>query len=191
MKARLLVMGLVLGVGTVLVLLMVQPQLINSSTSQVKKNSLEFSGLPTRYCATSAELVTLENNKVFSNQTIAVDNCRTVDLQVLRAASKSGTATFLVKLPNALAVRISLAPDVTALSVPIQLGDITNDNSIDQSDEDLVVRQIFNSNISATGHNLDIDNDGRVTSLDLAFTRLNRGVGAQRPDHQAWKVLAK
>jgi len=157
-----------------------------ASTPPVASPAIKVTNRPVRYCPTTAQLIVarvVQSSKVqvVFDETIPVRNCDTIPL-AQPDLQRPGDFRVYVKLPKARAFQLAMtAPLVTQVTHPLQLGDVNNDNVIDQTDISLV-----EVGLKTKAADVDLDNDGASTVLDLSLTRLNQGIGVARPDDRAW-----
>lgn len=171
---------IIIGVSAVLLLLggvWLRPRLVQTGKVGTTNRAILLAGLPTTLCPTHV-IVVIDTDE----QAVELSNCRTLELARLGLEKKS--VTVLIKLSHALAERVALTSETQTASVSVRLGDVDNDNVIDQQDEELVAKELWEKSVSGA----DLDSDGMVTAADLAYTRLNRGVGQEKTNGSPWGV---
>lgn len=160
--------------------LWLRPKLVRTGSLGTGSRAILLAGLPSTLCPTHVLVVV--GGDAPHEQTVELANCRVLELARLGVEKKD--ATVLIKVSHALAERVVLTSETQTVSVSIRLGDIDNDNVIDQQDEELVAKELWAKSTSGT----DLDSDGTVSGADLAYTRLNRGVGQEKADGTPWGV---
>lgn len=164
---------------------------LNRAPAAAQPGTLELTNLPDTYCPTEAEIVveglSTKETLPTSDQKSPITNCRTISLESLGTINPQPTF-LLIKLPKALAFRLQIDSLKGSYQYSPSLGDVNNDNVIDLLDRQQVESAIFSSESTAVKRN-DIDQDNKVTVLDLALTRVNSRAGATRPDGRDWGVL--
>lgn len=166
---------IIIAVSVVLLLLgglWVRPRLVRTGSLGTSGRAILLAGLPATLCPT--HIIVVVGGDASREQTVELANCRTLELARLGVEKKD--ATVLIKLSHALAERVALTPETQTVSVSMRLGDVDNDNVIDQQDEELVTKELWEKSTTGT----DLDSDGTVSAADLAYTRLNRGVGQEK-----------
>lgn len=145
---------------------------------------LTLGNIPGQDCPKNAQLVITDiRKKVVTDRTVVIDSCQNISFSDL--SNKRGSFTVYLKVPGALAFKeVVTLPLAGSLSHDLAFGDINNDNVIDSLDESQVLDGLFKN--SAPLPAADINKDGVVTALDLAYVRLNKGVGVARPDGKSW-----
>lgn len=174
---------IIIGVFIILLLLgglWLRPKLIRTGALGTASGAIILAGLPSTLCPT--HVIVVVGTEAIREQTVQLTNCRTLELSRLGVENKD--ATVLIKLSHALAERVVLTAETQAVSVSVRLGDVDNDNIIDALDEDLIVKELWTKSTSGS----DLDSDGTVSAADLAYTRLNRGIGQEKTDGKPWGV---
>lgn len=144
---------------------------------------LTLSEIPNDICPEKIWLLVaaVNDQKPLVDRSVPVRECRTVLLKNYLPASSGEYAVFM-KLPTSLASSVVVSTPLTrSITVPIRLGDITKDNAIDAADEKLVTDALY-----SIGGVADITGDGKVSVDDVVTVRINKGVGADRPDGKSW-----
>ncbi len=92
---------------------------------------------------------------------------------------------IFISIAGARAFRlIGAGPLTTFLDYPIQVGDVNDDNIINETDRQAVAIGLKDSQQAVD--RLDVDNDGQLTVLDYSLVSLNQGAGVNRPDDKLW-----
>ncbi len=158
------------------------------ATGQRESATLSLSNRPSRFCPETAKVVAVKTATPttvhFEGQT-TVRQCEIISLPIDQLSEPIEYQIF-VQIDRALAFRAVVTGPVRTLSMPIQLGDVTGDNTINEDDIRELERGLGQAELAAQ---LDIDGDKEVTILDYALVRLNQGAGVSRPDGKLWSVL--
>lgn len=161
--------------------------LINQKAEPLNRGAIELVDLPSAYCPSLATVVATPRDgsaKIVFSSDLAVENCRKIPLAKL-AGLGDGSIWVYVKLPRALAFRVLLDSTQGRYSYAPSLGDANDDNVIDQIDERLITDSLNSTDPSQVA-TADLDQDKRITVMDLSLTRLNQRVGVSRPDGRNW-----
>jgi hypothetical protein len=147
---------------------------------------LTLSEIPSDLCPEKIRLLitAINDPKPLTDRLAPVKNCRTVLIKNYLPAL-SGEYSVFIKLPKSLASSVVLnAPLTRSVVMPVRLGDLNEDNVIDSTDERLVTEALYSVDDLA-----DINGDGKVSIDDVVIVRLNKGVGADRPDGKPWSKV--
>lgn len=163
--------------------------MLRPASSQQRQGIIELTNLPDQYCPLQAQVATFELNaktseKALLDKQLVVDECRYVVLKEIFELTSEPRQLF-VKLPNALAFRLQIDSVKGRYEYAPSLGDVNGDNVIDSIDETLVSNALFSIDPTQITAN-DIDQDKKVSVLDLSLTRVNHRAGAVRPDGKNW-----
>lgn len=177
MKAALIAFLIILGFALGLLVYQYLSQRQGQAANPIGVVSL--SNRPDSYCPTAAEAKVEPANL---SQNLNVTDCRTIDLRSLATSLASGSKIYL-KLPFALTVELNVGASLqSSYQISLELGDVNNDNVIDQTDEQLIRESLFIAAADSRQSERDVDGDKTVTMLDLALAKLNHGVGAVQPN---------
>ena len=180
----------VLMVGIVLALI-VAFVLIRPEAGQVRQGIIELKNLRDQYCPLRAAVVVADPNTpnaaTLFDSTVVVDECRFITLNNLTGLT-DGPHQVYVKLPGALAFRVVIDSTTGSYQFAPSLGDVNEDNIIDTKDESQVAEALFSDKSAEISLN-DIDQDKKISVLDLSLTRVNRRAGVARPDGQVWSMF--
>lgn len=173
----------------VVVLMFAAYILLRPSSSQQRQGVIELTNLPDQYCPLQVQVATFELNaktseKALSDKQVVVDECRYVVLKEILELTNEPRQLF-VKLPNALAFQVQIDSVKGRYQYAPSLGDVNGDNVIDSIDETLVANALFGIDPTQVTAN-DIDQDKKVSVIDLSLTRINHRAGAVRPDGKNW-----
>lgn len=165
--------------------------LLRPNLTQARQGVIELTNLPDQYCPLLAETVvtdaTTKNPTIITDRTVKILECRYIVLSELM--DKSNTARQIaIKIPGALAISIGIDSTRGHYQYAPTLGDVNDDNIIDLSDESQVSLALFSSDPTLISTS-DLDYDGKVSVLDLSFTRINHRTGINRPDNKNWGNL--
>lgn len=141
---------------------------------------------PVKFCPATAELVITAGvpEKTIFDREVSVRNCDNIPLDPASVNVKTNFS-FYIRLSEVRAARIVATGPITApLEYSLQIGDLTNDNTIDRSDLAVVETALSSGDYSASA---DVDKDGKLTITDYSLVNLNQGAGVERPDGAAWK----
>ncbi|MDP3992622.1 MAG: hypothetical protein Q8Q05_00140 [bacterium] len=178
----------VLVVLVVVVAILAAYMLFKPNSTQTRQGTIELTHLPDQYCPLSAAVVTTDLNtktpKILLDTTVAIDECRYITLAKLSGLG-SGSQFIFVKISGQLAFRVQIDSIKGRYQYAPSLGDVNNDNIIDSADETLVGSALFTSDEAQISTN-DLDQDKKVSVLDLSLTRTNHRAGVERPDGQSW-----
>lgn len=156
--------------------------------TQTRSGTIELTNLPDQYCPLSAAVVATNLNtktpKILLDITVAIDECRYITLARLSGLGSEPQFIF-VKISKQLAFRIQIDSMKGRYQFAPSLGDVNNDNVIDSNDEAQVSSALFSNDEAQLNLN-DLDQDKKVSVLDLGLTRINRRAGVPRPDGQSW-----
>ncbi len=161
-------------------------RLATRATTAKASGRLEIVNTPERYCPTQAQIVVTSSiNQVLPehDQTVAVINCRTIEIKSL-IGTTADTKIIWLKLPGALADKTSIDSPTDYFQFSPRLGDVNGDNVIDEIDRRLVENTLLSD--AAGVIKADIDGDQKISIIDLSLTRINAGVGSERPDGKNW-----
>ncbi|KKU43180.1 MAG: hypothetical protein UX60_C0033G0006 [Berkelbacteria bacterium GW2011_GWA2_46_7] len=162
--------------------------LLRPNLTQARQGVIELTNLPDQYCPLQVAIVvtdpTSKNSKALIDTTVAVDECRYITLSKL-ATFGSEPRLIFVKLPTALAFRVSIDSIKGRYQYAPSLGDVNGDNIIDLSDENQITSALFSADPLQVSVN-DLDQDRKITVLDLSLTRINHRAGVGRPDGRTW-----
>lgn len=162
--------------------------LSNPITTQTRPGTIELTNLPDQYCPLSAAVVATDLNaktpKILLDITVAIDECRYITLAKLSGLGSESQFIF-IKISNQLAFRVQIDSIKGRYQFAPSLGDVNNDNVIDAADEAQVSSALFSNDETQLNLN-DLDQDKKVSVLDLSLTRINRRAGVGRPDGQSW-----
>lgn len=162
---------------------------LRPSSSQQRQGVIELTNLPDQYCPLQVQVATFKLNAktsgtTLSDKQVAVEECRYIVLKNISELTDEPRQIF-VKLPNALAFRMQIDSTAGRYQYAPSLGDVNGDNVIDSLDETQVADTLFSVDPTKITAN-DIDQDGKVSVLDLSLTRINHRAGAIRPDSKNW-----
>lgn len=142
---------------------------------------IQLSNLPVGYCPSRVWLLVTDHaGEVFFDNELTVGNCRDVDLTDITLPSEG---IVYLKAPLALGLKRNFSSESLPLITALALGDVTADNVIDRADEVLISGAASGSEPVPAA---DIDQDGQVTVIDLAYARVNQRAGEPRPDGKPW-----
>jgi len=142
---------------------------------------IQLSNLPVGYCPSRVWLIVTDHaGKVFFDNERTVGNCREVDLTDITLPSEG---LVYLKAPLALALKRTFTSESLPLITALALGDVTADNVINGADE-VLVRGAVSGSEPVPG--TDIDQDGQMTVIDLAYIKVNQRAGEPRPDGKPW-----
>lgn len=162
---------------------------LTPSSSQQRQGVIELTNLPDQYCPLQVQVATFKLNAktsgaALSDKQLAVEECRYIVLKNISELTNEPRQLF-VKLPHALAFRIQIDSTEGRYQYAPSLGDVNGDNVIDSIDETRVADTLFSVDPTKITAN-DIDQDRKVSVLDLSLTRINHRAGAIRPDGKSW-----
>ena len=160
--------------------------LLRPTSTQARQGVIELTNLPDQYCPLLATVVATDSTSksALLDANTTVDECRYITLSKLTALENAPQVIF-VKLPGALAFRISIDSIKGRYQYAPSLGDVNGDNIIDSTDESQVANALFSIDSSQVTAN-DLDQDKKVSVMDLSLTRINHRAGVGRPDGKAW-----
>lgn len=162
--------------------------LLNPNSAQARQGTIELTNLPDQSCPLSAAVVVTDlkakTPKISIDTTVAVDECRYITLAKLSGLGSEPQFIF-VKISNQLAFRVQIDSIKGRYQYAPSLGDVNGDNIIDRSDETQVSSALFSNDETKISLN-DLDQDKKVSVLDLSLTRINRRAGVERPDGHSW-----
>lgn len=162
----------------VIIALLVTNLRINLDPEIAAKEGIVLQNLPIGYCPKQVEIY--RESKVGRSSILAVANCDTISLSGMNLTDRE---KIVVKLPKALAFEVNYNVGANRYLIGLRVGDVTEDNIIDEKDEEFVLENMFSSNSKA-----DVDLDGTITVHDLSLTRINKAVGALRLDNKNWQI---
>jgi hypothetical protein len=142
-----------------------------------------FDNLPPLYCPENAEVIITTSDSAVAvlDQSVPITSCQIMELESILPTAPAEYQISL-KVPKAIAVSFQVSlPLQSSVKVPIQLGDVNNDNIIDGSDEKTLTDSLFLDNSN------DLDADGKVSIDDILLVRLNQAIGVNRPDGRSWQ----
>lgn len=178
----------VLVVLVVVVAILAAYTLLKPGSTQTRQGTIELTNLPDQYCPLSAAVVVTDLDaktpKILHDIEVAIDECRYITLDKLSGIG-SGPQFIFVKISKQLAFRVQIDSMKGRYQYAPSLGDVNNDNVIDSKDEALVNSALF-SNDESQITDYDLDQDKKVSVLDLSLTRINHRAGVERPDGQSW-----
>lgn len=151
---------------------------ISPNDNYAVREGIVLQSLPIEYCPKEAEIY--RESKIGKSNILAVINCDTISLTNMKLIDGE---KIIVKLPKALAFKINYNDGASRYLIGLRVGDVTQDNIIDDQDRRFVSNNLFSSNTKA-----DVDMDGSVTVHDLSLTIINKAVGALRPDNKEWRL---
>ena len=160
--------------------------LLRPNLSQARQGVIELTNLPDQYCPLLATVVATDSNSksALLDANTTVDECRYITLSKLTDLGDTPQLIF-IKLPGALAFRISIDSIKGRYQYAPSLGDVNGDNTIDSTDESQVANALFSIDPSQITAN-DLDQDKKVSVMDLSLTRINHRAGVGRPDGRTW-----
>lgn len=178
----------VLVVLIAIVVLLAAYTLSKPITTQTRPGTIELTNLPDQYCPLSAAVVVTDLNaktpKIILDSEVAIDECRYITFAKLSGLGSESQFIF-VKISKQLAFRVQIDSMKGRYQFAPSLGDANNDNVIDSNDEAQVSSALFSNDEAQLNLN-DLDQDKKVSVLDLSLTRINRRAGTERPDGQSW-----
>ncbi len=181
-KVVLILAAVVLLAATVLVVL------TKPNSASRRQGVIELTNLPDQYCPLLATFVAtdldVDSPKVLLDTAVPIDGCRFIALSKLTGLEDKAQRLF-IKLPDALAFRVTIDSLSGRYQYAPALGDVNDDNIIDSTDEAQISAALFSTDPSQVS-TFDLDRDKSISVLDLAITRLNRRSGLTRPDGESW-----
>ncbi len=173
----------------VVLVIMATYVLTTPNSNQGQSGTIELTNLPDQSCPRLAAVVATDLNvktlKILIDTTVAIDECRYITLDKLSGLGDALPRLIFVKIPGMLAFRVQIDSLKGRYQYAPSLGDVNGDNIIDSTDENAVVVAL-SSHETAQISPSDLDQDKKVSVLDLSLTRINRRAGVNRPDGQRW-----
>jgi len=185
MRSKIIVALIIVLVATVLAVV------ARDTEAPVKPGVLALTNLPDRYCPSTAKVVVtkpdMNDSKIILDSEVAISECRQIELKKI-STLEGISLYYYVKLPKALAFRLRVDSNDGRYQYAPSLGDVNNDNIIDAVDEQLVTAALLTTDPDQIAA-LDLDQDNKITVLDLSLTRIDSRIGEIRPDKQNWSQL--
>ncbi len=157
--------------------------------SSTQPPGIVLTNLSSNSCPKNAWLVVMASDaRAVYDSSISVMGCNLIPFP--SGIFTKGAYRVLVKIPRALAFEVVINDSpVTNVEHGVQLGDLTNDNAVDEKDKTVIENALTTSGQNqGTIEGADLDGDNRLTVLDLALVSLNQGTGLPRPDGTSWGV---